>query len=185
MATATLDTVTTTIEGPERVLVSLDSSYELGEGSLYAHQLAAGPGYLHVDILGHTCSVHRPEAGGATVTYRLPGPVGTVVPVANGKQLLVALATGPAFVDLATGRVTPVAGADVEAHLPGNRANDGKAGPDGRFYYGTMARAAGADGVRPTSGALYVMDHDGSVRRLLDGVNTSNGLAWSADAKLF
>jgi len=184
MATATLDTVTTTIEGDERVLVSLDASYELGEGGLYAHQLEAGPGYLHVDILGRTVSVHRPALN-ATTTYRVPSFAGTVVPVANGKQLVVALAKGPAFVDLATGRVTPIAAAQIEADLPGNRCNDGKVGPDGRLYFGTMATADAPGGGRPTTGSLYVMDHDGSVRRLLEGITISNGLAWSADAKLF
>lgn len=178
---SSLDTATRVIEG-ERVRVALAASYELGEGALYAHGLQSGPAYLHVDILGATVSVHRPEAD-ATITYRLPSAVGTVVPVANGKQLIVALAKGPAFLNLATGAVTPITSAQIEADVPGNRCNDGKVGPDGRLYFGSM-HAASID-PRPTTGALWCMDHDGSVRQLLTGITVSNGLAWSADAKLF
>lgn len=179
---ATLETVEHTIEGPDRVQVALAASYELGEGSLYAHGLQAGPAFLHVDILGHTVSVHRPDADACT-TYRLPSTVGSVVPVANGKQLIVALAKGPAFLDLATGVVTPIGSAQIEAGVPANRCNDAKCGPDRRFYFGTM-HSPSVD-PRPPSGGLYVMDHDGSVRQLLSGVTVSNGLVWSADAKLF
>ena len=169
----------TTISG-SRVEVCLASSYELGEGSLYTELYPGGGAYLHVDILGATVSVHRPALGGL-VTYRLPSVVGTVVPVLGGRQLLVALAQGPAFVDLTTGAVARVAAAALEPALPLNRCNDGKVGPDGRFYFGTM-HGATVD-PRPASGALYVMDHDGSTRRLLEGITVSNGLAWSADGK--
>jgi sugar lactone lactonase YvrE len=180
-----LSTVTTTIEG-DRVEVALPASYELGEGSLYAPGLAEGAGYLHVDILGRTVSVHRPDEpgagpGGAVVTYRMPSSVGTVVPVAGGKQLLVALAKGPALLTLGSGALAPIASAQVEADVPDNRTNDGKVGPDGRFYFGTM-HAASVD-PRPPSGSLYVMDADGGVRKLLTGVTVSNGLGWTADGR--
>jgi sugar lactone lactonase YvrE len=56
------------------------------------------------------------------------------------------------------------------------RFNDGGCDPDGRFYCGTMAWDA-----RPGAGALYRLDPDGSVERVLDGVTISNGLEWSPD----
>ncbi|MBD2844100.1 SMP-30/gluconolactonase/LRE family protein [Paenibacillus sp. IB182496] len=60
----------------------------------------------------------------------------------------------------------------------GIRFNDGKCDPAGRFWAGTMAM----DG-RRGAGSLYRLDTDGSVHQMLDGVTTSNGLAWSLDGQ--
>jgi sugar lactone lactonase YvrE len=62
---------------------------------------------------------------------------------------------------------------------PGVRMNEGGCDPDGRFWCGSMAydQRAGA-------AALYRLDHDGTVSRVLDGVTVSNGLAWSPDGSL-
>jgi sugar lactone lactonase YvrE len=67
---------------------------------------------------------------------------------------------------------------DPERELPRNRFNDGKCGPGGRFWAGTMSmdREAGA-------GSLYCLEPDLSIRRVLSAVTTSNGLAWSTDSR--
>jgi sugar lactone lactonase YvrE len=56
------------------------------------------------------------------------------------------------------------------------RMNDGACDPDGRFYCGSMAydMAAGR-------AALYRLEGDRSVVRVLDGVTISNGLGWSPE----
>lgn len=56
------------------------------------------------------------------------------------------------------------------------RMNDGGCDPDGRFWCGSMAYDE-----RPGGGALYRLDPDGAVTRVLDGVTISNGLEWTAD----
>ena len=71
--------------------------------------------------------------------------------------------------------------AEVEPDLPGNRFNDGKCDPYGRFLTGTMQIAE--DG-SPT-GSLYSMDRDLKVRKLLDGLVISNGLGWSPNYRTF
>jgi len=71
--------------------------------------------------------------------------------------------------------------AEVEEDLPGNRFNDGKCDPYGRFLAGTMQTAP--DGT--PSGSLYIMEHDTKVRKLLDGLVISNGLGWSPDYRTF
>lgn len=71
--------------------------------------------------------------------------------------------------------------AEVEKDLPGNRFNDGKCDPYGRFLAGTMQNAP--DGT-PT-GSLYIMERDTKVRKLLDGLVISNGLGWSPDYHTF
>lgn len=59
---------------------------------------------------------------------------------------------------------------------PAVRMNDGAADPQGRFWCGSMAYdfTAGA-------GALWRLDPDRTVTRVLDEITCSNGLAWTAD----
>jgi sugar lactone lactonase YvrE len=56
--------------------------------------------------------------------------------------------------------------------------NDGKVDPQGRFWAGTMAYSVAAG-----AGALYRLDPDLSVTRMLHGVTISNGLDWSNDGR--
>jgi len=67
----------------------------------------------------------------------------------------------------------------LENELPGNRFNDGKCDPRGRFIAGTMDLAENV----PT-GSLYSFDGR-SITKLLSGITISNGLTWSPDHKTF
>jgi sugar lactone lactonase YvrE len=92
--------------------------------------------------------------------------------------LIVALASGLAFFDPATGAVERLAA--PEAHLPSNRFNDGKCDRRGRFWAGTMD-----DRLSERTAALYRFDPDRSCRRMEDGIGISNSLAWSPDNRTF
>ena len=61
------------------------------------------------------------------------------------------------------------------------RFNDGKPDRQGRFWSGTMFEAPG----KPIEfiGALYRLDPDLSVHRMIEGIGCSNGLAWSPDSR--
>ena len=59
------------------------------------------------------------------------------------------------------------------------RMNEGSCDPDGRFYCGSMAYDQ-----RRGAAAVYRLDPDGAVHRVLDGVTVSNGLEWSPDGTL-
>ena len=65
---------------------------------------------------------------------------------------------------------------DPEADRPGNRFNDGKCDPWGRFWAGTMAYD-----FEPLAGALWRVNADFSCVRQRQGLTISNGLAWSQD----
>ncbi|HJQ01822.1 MAG TPA: SMP-30/gluconolactonase/LRE family protein [Jatrophihabitans sp.] len=65
----------------------------------------------------------------------------------------------------------------VETEVAGNRLNDAQCDPAGRLYVGSMA---GLD--RPGAAALYRVDPDWRVQRVLGGTTISNGLGWSPDA---
>lgn len=62
--------------------------------------------------------------------------------------------------------------------------NDMKVGPDGRIYVGTQSeqRLGLSEAV---DGRLYVIDQDGTVRVLLEGLRLSNGMDWSMDEQRF
>jgi sugar lactone lactonase YvrE len=60
--------------------------------------------------------------------------------------------------------------------VPGNQFNDGKCDPAGRFWAGTVDFT---DFER--LGNLYRLDPDLSVHRMLEGVQISNGIAWTLD----
>src|SRR6185369_14121283 len=60
-------------------------------------------------------------------------------------------------------------------NLP-NRFNDGKCDAAGRFWAGTMAISE-----EENQGSLYVMEPDLALKKKIENVSISNGLAWSAD----
>jgi sugar lactone lactonase YvrE len=57
--------------------------------------------------------------------------------------------------------------------------NDGNCDSMGRFWAGTVGL-----GEEPGAGALYRLDPDLTVTRVLDGVTESNGIDWSPDDRL-
>lgn len=59
----------------------------------------------------------------------------------------------------------------------GNRCNDGKCDPEGRFFVGTMAIDQSSPESR-TAGKLYCVEKDGSYKVVEKDLGISNGLAW-------
>lgn len=67
--------------------------------------------------------------------------------------------------------------AEVQADEPRTRLNDGKVGPDGAFWVGTMDTSSPRE---PIAG-LYRIDSSGEVAEIRDELQCSNGLAWTPD----
>ncbi len=124
-----------------------------------------------LDIKGHR--LHRLEADERRSTWELPWLASAVVTAADGR-LLLATAEGVGFFDTATAGFELLA--RPETGRPGNRPNEGKCDPQGRFWVGTMD-----DAEQAASGALYRVDPDGECECLEDGVGVSNTLAWSPE----
>lgn len=61
-----------------------------------------------------------------------------------------------------------------------SRLNDGKVGPDGAFWVGSMDMQP----ERQPIGKLYRITADGAATVAAEGFRVSNGLAWSADGKV-
>ncbi len=161
----------TTAEEAELVL---DARAELGEGPVWD---ATTDELVWVDILGRRVHRYRPDDGSSR-TFETPSPVGAVATRSNG-GLVLALEDGFWLQDPGDGNGGLRRLTEVESDVPGNRMNDGKVDPAGRFWAGTMAY----DGT-PGAGSLYRLEPDGHVTRVLRGVTTSNGLGWSPDGRL-
>ena len=67
--------------------------------------------------------------------------------------------------------------AEIEADIPTNRLNDGKVGPDGAFWVGSMDQRAEKTNVA----SLYRVGSDGRAQRVGEKVKVSNGLGFSPD----
>jgi sugar lactone lactonase YvrE len=150
-----------------RVEVAVDAGASLGEGPVWdssANQL------VWVDVEAGTVHRFSPPDGGTTA-IDVGQEVGCAVPRAGG-GLMLALRDGFAALP-ADGRSAELLAA-IELDGPGARMNDGACDGRGRFWAGTMSRAARAAG-------LYRLDPDLSLTRVLDGVTVSNGIAWSPD----
>ena len=155
---------------------------ELGEGSMWWPERQT---LLAVDIMrGHLKLL--PRGAAAAEVHDIGKPVSTVVlraadcPRAEKFPLLVGSKGGFEEYDPVRRELRTLA--SPEAHLPGNRSNDGKCDPRGRFWLGTMGLRA-EDG----AGNLWCMDRDGAVtRRCVEhSFSICNGPAWSADGRHF
>jgi sugar lactone lactonase YvrE len=103
----------------------------------------------------------------------VPSHVGAVVPTTAG-DLVAATAQGFVRLHPDSGVVSLLQNPEVD--LPGNRFNDGKCDPWGRFWAGTMAYDFAA-----RAGSLWRVNADFSCVRERQGLTISNGLAWSQD----
>lgn len=108
--------------------------------------------------------------------WELPEVVGALG-LAHDDSVVLALTRRLAVLDLRSGQLDPLL--DVDAEPAGNRLNDGKVSPSGRwFVFGSMDDRA-AD--KQPTGSLYRAGADDSIRLLRQGLTIANGIAWSPD----
>src|SRR5690606_21010994 len=115
---------------------------------------------------------------GSTRTYSFPSEVGSFGLTESGR-LVVALRSEVGLFDPADGSFRRLV--EIEAENPGTRLNDGKVGPDGAFWVGTMDDRD--QPVKEPIGSLYRVDALGHVERKVEGLFVSNGLAFSPDGR--
>ncbi len=142
----------------------------LGEGPCWD---AARQVLWWVDIRG--LQLHATRVDGTDRVVDVARPLGCVVLRASG-GLMGATPDGFVAIDPDDGTLTVLA--PVEADDPQTRMNDGKVDPAGRFWAGTMR-----DDEQPAGGALYRLDPDLRVSRMLHPVSIANGLDWTDDGR--
>ncbi|MBA2426804.1 MAG: SMP-30/gluconolactonase/LRE family protein [Actinobacteria bacterium] len=153
----------------EEVEIAMDAHAMLGEGPIWDDGTRC---LVWVDIMeGH---LHRYDpATGSSETMEVGQPVGAAAVRSMGGFVL-ALRDGFGLVERWGDEVRMIA--DTEADIAGNRMNDGKCDLTGRFFAGTMAFA-----VTPGAGALYRLETDYSVTKMVGDLTISNGIGWSID----
>lgn len=129
-----------------------------------------------VDILSGNLFIYSPRESKNTA-YNVGAHLGAVALRRQG-GLVMALQTGFAFFNPGEQRLTEVS--DPESHLPGNRFNDGKCDPSGRFWAGTLSYE-----LEEGAGNLYCLDSDLNVNLKLQSLTIPNGMAWNSGKDKF
>jgi sugar lactone lactonase YvrE len=162
------------ISEPELVL---DARADLGEGPAWDSRTCL---LYWVDIRAGHLHIFDP-ANGSDRSIKTGESLGCAAPRLRG-GLVLGLRSGFATMDASfvSGEAGLKALVNPEPHLPGNRFNDGKCDPAGRFLAGSMDNAE-----KEASGSLYSYSSGGTLKTLLTGLRISNGLAWSPDHQTF
>lgn len=143
----------------------------LGEGPLWDVETQR---LWFIDSLGRR--IFRCTAEGAEMrAWTLPSAIGAMCLRAGGGAI-VALTDGFHSLDLDTGETMHLI--DPEPGRSGNRMNDGKVDPAGRFLCGSMDV-----GEEAPTGSLWRLDTDLSVHELERGIICSNGPCWAPDGR--
>jgi len=150
----------------------VDSKNELGEGALW-HPTERK--LYWVDITQKLLLCFDPHTE-KTESWPMESMIGTVAP-AFPDGFIVAMESG---IFHFTSQKERVRLADFpEPPELGNRFNDGKCDPSGRFWVGTMNKQ-----VQAKAGSLYCCDGQTLISKL-SGLTISNGMAWSVDQRTF
>ena len=130
-----------------------------------------------IDIDGQ--AIHRFDpATGLDEQRPTPGRPGSLALTATPGRLLVALEGRLGFFDWPSGAWSDWIALEPEG--VGNRLNDGRCDPAGRFWVGSMFDPATAG---RTTGFLYRVEPDGTAATMRSGIGVSNGLAFSPDGR--
>ncbi|OWV91660.1 calcium-binding protein [Rhizobium sp. N122] len=127
-----------------------------------------------VDILAP--AVVRLSASGKIDRFDMPAAVGSLG-LCRDRRIVVGLQTGVHLFDPASRDIEFLC--DPVGREMIGRLNDGKIGPDGHFWVGSISEAK----PQIEEAALYRVGADGSTRTVATGLTSSNGLAWSPDGR--
>jgi len=153
----------------------VDGRHVLGEGIVWDDRAAR---LFWTDIESSELWAHVP-ATGALQRWPLPERLCSLALTDDDNRLLLALASGLAFFDLASGELDRIC--DVEAHLPTTRLNDGRTDRQGRFVFGVFNQA---DDPKHPIGGFYRLNHDLTLERLpLGDVAIANSICFSPDGR--
>lgn len=149
-----------------------DVRCELGEGPVYDDERDV---LWYCDIVGRT--IHGAGLAEATHRSHTFDDLVCSIGLCRSGRLVVALRDTVGLFDPDTGIFEALG--RIEADDSRTRLNDGKVGPDGAFWVGTMDDSGRKP--RERIGALYRVDPSGRIDKKVDGLAVSNGLAFSAD----
>lgn len=148
---------------------------ELGEGIIWS---VKGACLYWVDIPARAVRRHAPGRHG--VTSWLAPDMPTALGECPDGRLIVIGRKAAWLLDPVSGRFVEFC--QIESNQPHNRSNDGRIGPDGRFWFGTMADNFQPKTVetleRRKTGALYSLAGNSVLTRHLHGLGVPNSIAF-------
>ncbi len=145
-------------------VIAREQRDELGEGPLWSARHNA---VFWVDILSRLLYRYS-LADNSVRSWSLPERIGWVIERRERAGFIAGLQSGFHELELEPFAVRSIL--DPEPQLPGNRLNDAKADRHGRIWAGTMDAA-----IVETTGSLYCLRPDFSVRRVDEGYKVTNG----------
>jgi sugar lactone lactonase YvrE len=163
--------------------LALDSQDTIGEGPTWD---AAQERLLWSD--NHVGIIHEARSDGRgrwreSRRWNLGRPIAAAIPRAKGG--IVVVGGIEAFLLDEAGAIAPFARIDADPDRV--TLNDAKCDPRGRLWAGTRDKDFTVPGrqILPGRCALYRIDPDGVVTRVVEGVTLSNGMDWSPDGSIF
>ncbi|GAA0773810.1 SMP-30/gluconolactonase/LRE family protein [Roseibium denhamense] len=148
----------------------LDTTYQLAECPTWDDRHNR---LLWADIQGRTIQ-SMDWASKDITSWQFDNEVGSFG-LTDDDRLIVSVWDKILLFDPATGDSEVLA--EIETDKPTTRLNDGKVGPDGAFWVGTMDTKSPRD---PIAG-LYRVNGSSDVEEIRDELQCSNGLAWTPD----
>ncbi len=149
-----------------------DLKCRIGESPVYDERTEI---LYFLDILGRRLYAMR-LADSELKSWSFDSEIGSLGLAASGR-LVVALRHSVVLFDPATEARENLC--SIEADRPETRLNDGKVGPDGAFWVGSMDDRPEKSPI----GALYRVTGAGAVEPKVEGLVVSNGLAWNAEGE--
>jgi len=154
-----------------RLVNELELACELGEAVLW-HPVQQSVWWTDIQAGKLYCYTPHDHA---LLDYTPPERLTAFAFTSDANRLMVSFASGFAYYWPTSGRVVWLA--KPEQGHPGQRFNDGRADPQGRFWSGTMNEQQ----PHQPSSALYCYSR--ACRTELTGLRISNGLCWSPDGR--
>ncbi|MBV9963204.1 MAG: SMP-30/gluconolactonase/LRE family protein [Parafilimonas sp.] len=148
--------------------IVLDHVCDLGEGPVWDEDSQS---ILWLDI--NKGQIHKYNIKTGRHNFFIVGEmVGCIAPRENG-GFISGLENGIGFIDIERNVIEHIINPEEDLT---NRFNDGKCDAAGRFWVGTMSKKEEAN-----KGNLYVLETNLSVKKKIENVTISNGIAWNAD----
>ncbi len=170
-------------EDAMKIELLLDAHAIIGESPTW---VASEQAIYWIDVKAP--ALHRVDLRTRAVRrWRMPSDVGgfALAEAANGTPAaaVVALRDGLFRLDLASGALTMLAAPPFDP--ASTRFNEGACDRDGRFWIGTMFDPMPGAGDDPVLATLHSFTLAGGLRPEPDAAELHNGMAWSADDRLF
>lgn len=140
-------------------------------------------GLFWTDVATGDIYFYTPEDGKEKV-FHTGKAIGSAVPCDDVNKLFCALDGGLFLFDMISGGLELICNPDER---PDYRYNDSRIDAKGRILTSSVSKLYGSDSYSPDmKGNFYIVDTDGSISVLEEGVNQFNGIVWNkSNTKMF